>query len=75
MAVLAARARRTHLEVVTEQVDVLQDLRPVADEIALAIANEVGMPLALAKGIQAGLPQITFADNANRAAEFEWEIR
>ena len=44
-----------------------------SDEIALAIANEVGMPLALAKGIQAGLPQITFADNANRAAEFEWE--
>ncbi len=44
-----------------------------SDEIALTIAHEVGMPLALAKGIQAGLPQITFGDNANRAAEFEWE--
>ncbi len=44
-----------------------------ADEIALTIANEVGMPLMLAKGIQAGLPTATFADNATRAAEFVWE--
>jgi acyl-CoA reductase-like NAD-dependent aldehyde dehydrogenase len=44
-----------------------------SDEIALAIANEVGMPLMLAKGIQVGLPTITFADNAQRAAEFTWE--
>lgn len=43
------------------------------DEIALTIANEVGMPLMLAKGIQAGLPTMTFADNAARAAEFVWE--
>jgi acyl-CoA reductase-like NAD-dependent aldehyde dehydrogenase len=44
-----------------------------ADEIALTIANEVGMPLALSKGIQVGLPTATFADNATRAAEFVWE--
>jgi acyl-CoA reductase-like NAD-dependent aldehyde dehydrogenase len=44
-----------------------------SDEIALTIANEVGMPLMLAKGIQAGLPTATFADNATRAAEYVWE--
>ena len=44
-----------------------------SDDIALTIANEVGMPLMLAKGIQAGLPTMTFADNAKRAAEFVWE--
>jgi len=44
-----------------------------SDDIALTIANEVGMPLMLAKGIQVGLPTMTFADNAKRAAEFTWE--
>jgi acyl-CoA reductase-like NAD-dependent aldehyde dehydrogenase len=44
-----------------------------SDDIALTIAHEVGMPLMLAKGIQTGLPQITFADNAQRAAEYQWE--
>lgn len=44
-----------------------------SDEIALIIANEVGMPLMLSKGIQVGLPTIAFADNAQRAAEFIWE--
>jgi acyl-CoA reductase-like NAD-dependent aldehyde dehydrogenase len=43
------------------------------DEIALVIANEVGMPLMLSKGIQVGLPTMAFAENARRAAEFEWE--
>ena len=43
------------------------------DDIALCIANEVGMPIGLAKGIQAGLPTFTFADNAQRASEFVWE--
>jgi len=43
------------------------------DEIALVIANEVGMPLMLSKGIQVGLPTMAFAENATRAAEFEWE--
>jgi acyl-CoA reductase-like NAD-dependent aldehyde dehydrogenase len=44
-----------------------------SDEIALTIANEVGMPLALAKGIQVGLPTMTFSDNAQRAMDFVWE--
>ena len=44
-----------------------------SDEIALTIANEVGMPLMLAKGIQVGLPTLTFADNAQRANDFVWE--
>jgi acyl-CoA reductase-like NAD-dependent aldehyde dehydrogenase len=44
-----------------------------SDEIALAIANEVGMPLMLAKGIQVGLPTMTFSDNAQRAMDFVWE--
>jgi len=43
------------------------------DELALIIANEVGMPLMLSKGIQVGLPTMAFAENATRAAEFEWE--
>ncbi|HYA44376.1 MAG TPA: aldehyde dehydrogenase family protein, partial [Acidimicrobiales bacterium] len=44
-----------------------------ADEIALTIAHEVGMPLMLSKGIQVGLPTMTFAHCAQRAAEFTWE--
>src|SRR5487761_2436393 len=44
-----------------------------SDDIALTIAHEVGMPLMLAKGIQAGLPTMTFADNAQRAMEYAWE--
>ncbi|HEV2427312.1 MAG TPA: aldehyde dehydrogenase family protein [Acidimicrobiales bacterium] len=43
-----------------------------SDELALIIAHEVGMPLALSKGIQVGLPTMTFADCGQRAAEFEW---
>jgi len=45
-----------------------------ADEIALTISNEVGMPLMLSKGIQAGMPTATFADNATRGAEYVWEV-
>ena len=43
------------------------------DEIALVIANEVGMPLMLSKGIQVGLPIAAFADHATHASEFTWE--
>jgi acyl-CoA reductase-like NAD-dependent aldehyde dehydrogenase len=50
-----------------------EKLAEASDEIALAIANEVGMPLMLAKGIQVGLPTMTFADNAQRAMDFVWE--
>ncbi|MFI5036762.1 MAG: aldehyde dehydrogenase family protein [Acidimicrobiales bacterium] len=44
-----------------------------SDELALTIAHEVGMPLMLSKGIQVGLPTMTFADSAQRAADFVWE--
>ena len=43
------------------------------DEIALVIANEVGMPLMLSKGIQVGLAIAAFADHATHASEFTWE--
>ena len=36
LAVLAARARVAHREVVAEHVDVAQHLRAVADQVALA---------------------------------------
>ena len=54
-------------------VRISEKLAERSDEIALTIANEVGMPLTLSKGIQAGLPTMTFADNAQRANEFVWE--
>jgi acyl-CoA reductase-like NAD-dependent aldehyde dehydrogenase len=44
-----------------------------SDELALVIANEVGMPVSLAKDIQVGLPTITISDNGRRAIEFTWE--
>jgi aldehyde dehydrogenase (NAD+) len=44
-----------------------------SDELALVIANEVGMPLMLSKGIQVGLPTMAFAENAKFASEFAWE--
>src|ERR1700685_643666 len=50
-----------------------EKLAEQSDEIALAIANEVGMPLMLAKGIKVGLPTMTFADNAQRAMDYVWE--
>ena len=60
-----------------ERADFLQriseKLAERADDIALTIAHEVGMPLMLSKGIQLGLPTMTFADNAQRAMEFTWE--
>jgi acyl-CoA reductase-like NAD-dependent aldehyde dehydrogenase len=66
-SVMAAKDRGEFLSRVSEK------LAERSDEIALCIANEVGMPLMLAKGIQAGIPTATFADNAARAADFEWE--
>jgi acyl-CoA reductase-like NAD-dependent aldehyde dehydrogenase len=50
-----------------------EKLAEKSDLIAETIANEVGMPLGLAKGIQAGIPVATFADNGQRAMDFEWE--
>ncbi len=50
-----------------------EKLAEYSDDLALTIAHEVGMPLMLSKGIQVGLPTMTFADCAQRAAEFVWE--
>jgi aldehyde dehydrogenase (NAD+) len=44
-----------------------------ADEIASLIAAEVGMPLALARTIQAGLPAMDFGSMAQVANEVAWE--
>ena len=44
-----------------------------ADEIAALIAAEVGMPLKLARTIQAGLPAMDFGGTAQVAREVTWE--
>src|SRR5262249_20756368 len=44
-----------------------------ADEIAALIAAEVGMPLAQARTIQAGLPAMDFASMGQVANEIAWE--
>ena len=46
-----------------------------SDELALAIAREVGMPLKLAKAIQVGGPAWHWANFAKVARGFEWEKR
>jgi len=43
------------------------------DEIGEVIAHEVGMPLALSKLIQVGLPANTFADMGTRVQQLKWE--
>ncbi len=52
---------------------VSEKLAERADDLALTIAHEVGMPLMLAKGIQVGLPTMNFADQAQRIQEYVWE--
>ena len=44
-----------------------------ADEIAALVAAEVGMPLPLARQIQAGLPAMDFGSMAQVASEVAWE--
>src|SRR4029077_13832850 len=43
------------------------------DEIAALVAAEVGMPLGLARTIQAGLPAMDFGSQAQVASEVVWE--
>lgn len=43
------------------------------EEIAETVTHEMGMPLTLSKMIQVGLPATTFADNASRILDFDWE--
>ncbi|HXW39221.1 MAG TPA: aldehyde dehydrogenase family protein [Acidimicrobiales bacterium] len=44
-----------------------------AAEIADVISHEVGMPRNLSELVQAGLPTMTFGDNAQRAGTFVWD--
>jgi betaine-aldehyde dehydrogenase len=50
-------------------------LKARSDEIARAIAQEVGMPIKLAGRIQAGLPIANFGNYAKIAREYEFEHR
>ena len=52
---------------------VSEKLAERADDLAVTIAHEVGMPLMLAKGIQVGLPTMNFADQAQRIQDYVWE--
>ena len=54
---------------------VSEGLAARADEIGDLIAHEVGMPQSLSRMIQAGLPTGTFADVAQRIAEYPFEER
>ena len=48
-------------------------LKARGDELAAAIAGEVGMPLKLAKAIQVGGPVFNWANAAKKARAFAWE--
>jgi aldehyde dehydrogenase (NAD+) len=52
---------------------IAEQLAARMDEIAAIIAAEVGMPLPLAKAIQAGLPAATSASFVKLLAEFQFE--
>src|SRR5256884_2365591 len=63
----AAAARAEFLQKISD------GLKARADELAKAIAQEVGLPLKLAGRIQAGLPIANFANYARLVREFQWE--
>lgn len=48
-------------------------LKARADELALTIAREVGMPLKMARAVQVNGPVWNWANYARIAREFEWE--
>lgn len=48
-------------------------LKARMDEVAVTIAREVGMPIKLAKPVQAGTPAWNWANFAKVARAFEWE--
>lgn len=50
-------------------------LKARQDELALVIAREVGMPLKLAKAVQAGAPIWHWSNFARVARDFQWEER
>ncbi|MET0312168.1 MAG: aldehyde dehydrogenase family protein [Burkholderiaceae bacterium] len=78
-AVMAARAAwggwaALPVEKRAEFVDrIAAGLKARLDEIGTAIAREVGMPIKLAKPVQAGTPAWNWANFAKVARAFEWE--
>lgn len=80
-AVLAARAAFDDWSArpLAERAEFLErisaGLKKRSDEIATAIAREVGMPLKLARAVQVGSPVWNWANFARVAREFHWEER
>jgi len=78
-AVAAARAAfdvwsQTPIEVRADTcAGVAAKLAERSDEIASLIATELGMPLALSKAIQAGLPTMDFGSMPEQLEKIEWE--
>jgi len=78
-AVLAARAAfdawsQTPLEDRCTLIDkVVEGLKARAEEMAVAIAREVGMPIKLARMVQVGGPVFNWGNAAKQARRFEWE--
>ncbi|WP_332673302.1 aldehyde dehydrogenase family protein [Aromatoleum sp.] len=54
---------------------IAEGFRARSDDLALAIAHEVGMPLKLAARVQVGGPLGSWRHYAQLAREFEWEAR
>ncbi len=50
-------------------------LQDRAEEIAVLIASELGMPVKLSAAIQAGLPAMTFGSQPDLVGQIEWEER
>ena len=78
-AVLAARAAfdgwsQTPLETRCALIDkVVEGLKARAEEMALAIAREVGMPIKLSRMVQVGGPVFNWGNAAKQARRFQWE--
>lgn len=66
-AALPAAERAAYLD------KVAAGLKARMDEMAIAIAREVGMPIKLAKPVQVGTPAWNWANFAKVARSFEWE--
>ena len=66
-AVLPVSTRAAYLDKVTAAI------KARSDELATAIAREVGMPLKMAKAIQVGGPAWHWGNFAKVARSFEWE--
>ncbi len=66
-AALPVEARAAYLDKITAGV------KARTDELALAIAREVGMPLKMARAVQVGGPAWHWGNFAKVARQFEWE--